>query len=379
MATLASTFVAAVAAAAPHAAAASGTAKPNILFLFADEMDGRILDPSSPQTKPPLPHLQRLARSGAIFTSTYSQSPQCVPSRSAMMVGLRTDQIEVFDNFVGISTVNGSDGQADDKCAQVFGTANCLEFGRSQKAPPTFIDRLATAGYNVSLFGKMHVGAGLDRFQGQLNAWPFNAGSSTKALREWTRGLGPATNTKGVVQKGARGYVVPDNWTAGLGPALPNDYAAVDSCVSLLRGGLFDASNGRNFLYCSILVPHPPYRSNATYMEQVAGLPVHTPEQVPIGALHPNDVSTATLKGTLETDLVAPAVQQHFRRVYFSMCFEADSLLGQVLDAAWLASPSRLGWPAGRCCRWSTAPAIRRARITSPRSTTPSSPSPAPS
>ena len=30
----------------------------------------------------------------------YSQSPQCVPSRSAMMVGLRTDQIEVYDNFV---------------------------------------------------------------------------------------------------------------------------------------------------------------------------------------------------------------------------------------------------------------------------------------
>jgi hypothetical protein len=30
-------------------------ARPNILFLMADEMDGRILDPASPQAKPPMP------------------------------------------------------------------------------------------------------------------------------------------------------------------------------------------------------------------------------------------------------------------------------------------------------------------------------------
>ena len=50
------------AASASATTAQSNTAKSNILFLFADEMDGRILDPDSPQTKPPLPNLNRLVK-----------------------------------------------------------------------------------------------------------------------------------------------------------------------------------------------------------------------------------------------------------------------------------------------------------------------------
>ena len=51
-------------------APSSSKSKSNVLFLFADEMDGRILDPDSPQTKPPLPNLHKLADSGAVFTRT---------------------------------------------------------------------------------------------------------------------------------------------------------------------------------------------------------------------------------------------------------------------------------------------------------------------
>ena len=70
-------------------ALAAAAKRPNILFLFADEMDGRIFDATSPQLKPPMPHLTRLAARGALFQRVYNQSPQCVPSRSALMVGLR--------------------------------------------------------------------------------------------------------------------------------------------------------------------------------------------------------------------------------------------------------------------------------------------------
>ena len=45
----------------------------------------QILDPASPQVKPPMPNLDRLAAAGVRFTTTYNQAPQCVPSRSAMM------------------------------------------------------------------------------------------------------------------------------------------------------------------------------------------------------------------------------------------------------------------------------------------------------
>ena len=106
-----------------------------------------------------------------------------------MMVGKRTDQIEVYDNFVGIAGVNGDPSNSDPYCAHEFGQAACVEFAKTQKAPPTFIDRLHSSGYNVSLWGKVHVGAGLSEYPGAINAFPFTAGTSAKALREWTRGL----------------------------------------------------------------------------------------------------------------------------------------------------------------------------------------------
>ena len=63
--------------AAGSAAAAAGGH--GILFLFSDEMDGRIHDPASPQTKPPMPNLQKLAASGALFTTACEQQPRYVP------------------------------------------------------------------------------------------------------------------------------------------------------------------------------------------------------------------------------------------------------------------------------------------------------------
>ena len=57
------------------------------------------------------------------------------------------------------------------------------------------------------------------------------------------------------------------------------------------------------------------------------------PAQVPKDKLHPNDVSTSTLKGQMDMGEVDPKVVKHFRQVYFSMCYESDTLLGEVLNA----------------------------------------------
>ena len=64
---------------------------------------------------------------------------------------------------------------------------------------------------------------------------------------------GPVTNIKGVAQHAAADWDPPDNVPR---PATANDYAAVTSCLELLRAGLF--THEKQFLYCSILVPHPP-------------------------------------------------------------------------------------------------------------------------
>ena len=319
--------------------AASSTAttsrRPNILFLMADEMDGRIMDPDSPQVKPPMPNLNRLAASGANFAISYNQAPQCVPSRSAMMVGLRTDQIEVWDNFVGGAAVNGSLTDVDHKCVASFNRSFCEAAADRQKAPPTWIDHLAEAGYGINLYGKMHAGFGLDRYPGSIQEFPFNnpTGKATskeaKELREWTRGLGPETNVKGVVQASKCAH--PSESLKR--PALSVDYQCMDSCVAALRGGLFSNSSAPQLLYCSIIVPHPPYQSNSTFMQAVANLTVDVPRLVPHGDCHPNDRTTSIIKGLWEMDSFAPEAVIYARRVYFSMCYEADVMLGEILSA----------------------------------------------
>ena len=230
--------------------------RPNILFLMADEMDGRILDPASPQVKPPMPNLDRLAAAGVRFTTTYNQAPQCVPSRSAMMTGLRTDQIGVYDNFVGGIAINGSSNDPDGYCVKAFGSAKCTKWSAQRdSAPPTFVDRLADDGYGISLYGKMHAGWGLDRYPGAIQEFPFDSPvaatkfnqsgeNRNKELREWTRGIGPVTNVKGCHQGNAANRP-PDNKAQ---PALNVDYQCMDSCVQQLRAGLFSNATHPQFL-----------------------------------------------------------------------------------------------------------------------------------
>ena len=170
-------------------------------------MDGRIFDPESPQIKPPMPNLNALAKSGAVFTRAYNQAPQCVPSRSAMMVmlsvaprahtlaarhvqtpivictipqvGLRTDQIGVYDNFVGGIAINGDSSDPDSYCVKAFNRSTCIAMSKQRgEAWPTFIDRLSDSGYGIHLYGKMHTGWGLDRYPGKINAFPFKNGAT---------------------------------------------------------------------------------------------------------------------------------------------------------------------------------------------------------
>ena len=182
----------ATATAAAAAATANAAAAPSILFLMVDEMDGRTVDPTSPQFKPPTPNLAKLAARGAQFLYTYSESPQCVPARSSMLAGRLTHKIAVWDNFVGIAGVSGrgvTNATALDKhCVAAMGAAACAGFAATQNVVGgTFIDQLDAHGYNVTLYGKMHAGAGLDRFPGELDAWPFTSPKNAKAAGEWSR------------------------------------------------------------------------------------------------------------------------------------------------------------------------------------------------
>lgn len=110
-------------------------AKPNILFIMADQLAARCLGAHGhPLVK--TPHLDRLAAEGVVFENAYTPSPLCAPARATVMNGLLPSRTGVYDN--------------------------AAEFPSSI---PTFAHYLRLAGYRTCLSGKMHF-VGPDQLHG---------------------------------------------------------------------------------------------------------------------------------------------------------------------------------------------------------------------
>jgi choline-sulfatase len=69
----------------------------NVIVIMSDEHDPRIMRCSG-HPFVCTPNLDRLAASGARFTSAYTPSPICVPARAAFATGMRVHQIRHWDN-----------------------------------------------------------------------------------------------------------------------------------------------------------------------------------------------------------------------------------------------------------------------------------------
>ena len=73
--------------AATVASPPSGSARPNVLILYADDMGYGDLGVQNPASKIPTPNLDQLAGEGLRFTNGHSSSGICTPSRYAMLTG----------------------------------------------------------------------------------------------------------------------------------------------------------------------------------------------------------------------------------------------------------------------------------------------------
>ena len=113
------------------------TSQPNILFLISDDHSADDLR-STGENRPRTPALDALAAAGARFTNAYALSPQCSPSRSAIMTGRSP-------HATGTSRLHSALTAEHD----------------------TVIDALKRADYYVGAFHKVHLG---ESFQSR---WQF--------------------------------------------------------------------------------------------------------------------------------------------------------------------------------------------------------------
>ncbi len=138
-------------------------AKPNIIFIMADDMGygdlgcygGRHIE---------TPHLDRMAKEGLRFTQCYSGSPVCAPARSVLMTGLHAGHTRVRGNTGrgGVVGLGGKEGRVPLRDEDV-----------------TVAEVLKKAGYVAGMAGKWGLGEpgttglpvrqGFDEWFGHLN------------------------------------------------------------------------------------------------------------------------------------------------------------------------------------------------------------------
>ncbi|MEM1449905.1 MAG: arylsulfatase [Planctomycetota bacterium] len=151
----------ALAAAAGATSCSSPTKQPNVIVIFADDLGAGEVGAYG-QARIRTPHIDSIARRGTRFTSAYSGSPVCAPSRCVLLTGKHTGHAAVRGNWE-----NGGWG-ADEPEGQ----------WPLPDEEVTLAERLGALGYRTAGYGKWGLGGpgtegapekqGFDRFYGYL-------------------------------------------------------------------------------------------------------------------------------------------------------------------------------------------------------------------
>jgi len=244
------------------------------------------------------PTLDRLARDGVTFDNAYCASPLCVPARMSFMTGKHVHREEIWDNGVPL---------------------------RSDAI--TWAHRLANAGYNTALSGKMHF-IGPDQYHGFEEILVRDDTVCAKNIEvdfRWADDVSPRPNSRARF----------DAAGAGGGTHIDHDRAVTKTCLEYLEqrsaenraGGdqqPFILCAGYNSPHFPLIVPDDYY---SLYHPEAVDLPVAWDQ--PLEELGPHQQRLKTLFG-LE-GLTEEQVRRA-RAAYFGLITWMDHEAGLLVD-----------------------------------------------
>lgn len=126
--------------------AAHGADKPNILFIFADDLGWKDVGYQGTDFYE-TPRIDAFAKSGMVFTDGYAPAGNCQPSRACLISGQYTPRHDVY----AVKSTN----RGPEKLMRLIPVPNKSGIPAKEFS---MADALRSAGYATAIFGKWHLG-----------------------------------------------------------------------------------------------------------------------------------------------------------------------------------------------------------------------------
>ena len=212
-------------------------ADPNIIIIFSDDHGYTDLGIHGIDGNVETPHMDKLARGGALMRAGYCSAPQCRPSRCGLLTGRIQNEFGFSDNKV-------------DAGAGVGTLPRLYPEGTDMAGQPllTIADRMKNLGYVTGFSGKWHCGPNDDR----------NAEFDPRGRGFDEYWVGPMMS--GTTNLDLDGNLVQHHTSSGWAGEFPNRV--------ILQGKFAESFVKRNrdkpfFLYLPLFAPHVPMISKS--------------------------------------------------------------------------------------------------------------------
>lgn len=223
----------------PLTAAPTASAKPNIVFILADDLSWRDLACyGSPWHE--TPHLDRLASEGMRFTTAYASAPICSASRASILTGKSPARL----GFEFVTKEPGTKVVPHPLQSPPYPLNLALE-------EQTLAEVLGPAGYHTGFFGKWHV----SQHNGYYLGWSTTHGPLQQGFAE------------GDSDFGSHSYSYKEHNALADQPLPAGEYPAdtlTDRAVRFIR----ERKDGPFFLYLSQYYVHTPIRTRTPWLTE---------------------------------------------------------------------------------------------------------------
>lgn len=293
----------------------------NVLFVAIDDLRPELGCYGVSHIKSP--NIDRLAKSGMLFTRAYCQQAVCNPSRTSLMTGLRPDTIGV--------------------------TGNHSHFRTKHPNVVTLPQHFKNHGYHAAAIGKIYHGvfpdgASITKWDtmGDPQSWSVPAIRFGPRYYYTEKGIAAAKDVFERIYKPKNPGV--DDWTKKLvfGPATESpdvpdstlyDGQVADTAIKTL--GELKAKGNPFFLAVGFIKPHSPYIAPKRYFDLYKDVTLPTqpnfPDQAPRFAGHGSGELRRYTDQPRQGE-IPEEQQRRVRQAYFACVSFIDAQLGRVLD-----------------------------------------------